>query len=83
MVRHVAFLARPKEKRGQKLHCTQTLIRMGHLRFGRLCRIMVLLLAITICTLMVGSAIGVIGYSEYEYRRLQEPVGYDPMWNRS
>ena len=44
---------------------------------------MVLLLAITICTLMVGSAIGVIGYSEYEYRRRQEPVGYDPMWNRS
>jgi len=55
---------------------------MGHLRVGRQYKSMVLILAITVCTLMVCSAIGVIGYSEYEYRRRQEPVGYGTNWFR-
>jgi hypothetical protein len=65
-------------------HTTQTSTRMGLLRVGGPCRIMVLLLGftITICTLIVVSTIGVRVYNEYEYRRNQEPVGYDANWFR-
>ena len=36
-----------------------------------------LALTITVCTLMVGSAIGNIVYTEYKYQRSQVPVGFN------
>ena len=40
--------------------------------------ILIITLTVTVCAFMVGSAIGVRVYNEYEYRSRQEPVGYDP-----
>lgn len=39
--------------------------------------ILIITLTVTVCTLIISSAIGLKVYDAYEYCRRQEPVGYN------